>query len=50
MKNFWSIRSVASAAVMGMLFSAPAAVQLHAQADANAQSATQSLLDKAKAL
>ncbi len=50
MKNFWSIRSVANAAVMCVLFSAPAAVQLHAQADANAQSATQSLLDKAHAL
>jgi tetratricopeptide (TPR) repeat protein len=35
---------------MGALVFAPATVQLHAQADAGAQSATQSLLDKAHAL
>src|ERR1700733_13496468 len=50
MKSFRSIRLVATGTVLGALLFAPVMVQLYAQADLNAQSATQSLLDKAHAL
>ncbi len=48
MKNVWSIRPVASAILMSALLFAPVSEPLFAQA--GAQTATQSLLDKAHAL
>ena len=50
MKNFRSIRPIANTILMGALVFAPAAVQLRAQTSQGAESATQSLLDKAHAL
>jgi tetratricopeptide (TPR) repeat protein len=50
MKNVWSTRPVTTAVLMSAMMFAPGTPNLYAQAAQGAQSATQSLLDKAHAL